>query len=57
MLNERGSQLSLVQRDTDHHKSQYERLQESIRHEKVLTVTRNSQIVVSKDALFRKLTA
>ncbi|XP_022803543.1 trichohyalin-like [Stylophora pistillata] len=34
ILAERGSQLSLVQRDTEHQKSQFDRLQEKIRLEK-----------------------
>ena len=35
ILTERGSQLNIVQRDTEHQKSQFERLQEKIRLEKV----------------------
>ena len=37
MLNERGSQLNLVQRDAEHQKSQHDRLQDKIRLEKVST--------------------
>ena len=44
ILTERGSQLNIVQRDTEHQKSQFERLQEKIRLEKVSDYVTSCQI-------------
>lgn len=48
ILTERGSQLNLVQRDTEHQKSQFERLQEKIRLEKVSDYVTSCQVAWSR---------
>ena len=48
ILTERGSQLNLVHRDTEHQKSQFERLQEKIRLEKVSDYVTSCQVAWSR---------